>query len=414
MTQPDKTTASRVTPLERSSLQEVPEGRRRSRLAAYAIAAVLTLVALGLTLIADRFLAHAVFLLFWPAVLATAWLGGFGPALVASFAAVALVDYFLLPPAGFTPSAPDEIAMFVGFVAVAGLTSYVVSIVDRARVSASKAATQNAWLAQLLEQQSVELTHQLEESQSMQEELEQSAEELAERSAEAESAERFSRGILESIADPFVVQDSDWRFQYINDAAAAIFSGTNHGPREKLIGKKLWDEYPDIAGTKFETEMRRAMETKTPVTFEAFYPETGQWAELFCYPLPDGGLATQWKNTTARKKAEESGGYLTKASELLASSLNYEQTLKEVAHLIVPSFADWCGISMLDDKGNPQQLAVAHAKPEKVKWAEELNKRYPPDPGAKTGVPQVIRTGKAELYADIPDAMLEAGAKDAE
>ena len=414
MTQPEKTTASRVTPFERSLLHEVPEGRRRSRLAAYAIAAALTLVALGLTLIAHRFLAHAVFLLFWPAVLATAWLAGFGPALVASFAAVALVDYFLLPPAGFTLAAPDEIASLIGFVGVAGLTSYAVSIVDRARIAASEAATENARLAHQLEQQGIDLMHQLEESQSMQEELEQSAEELAERSADAESAERFSRGILESIADPFVVQDSEWNFQYINDAAAAIFSGTNHGPREKLIGKKLWDEYPDIVGTKFEMEMRRAMDTKTPVTFEAFYPETGQWAELFCYPLPDGGLATQWKNTTARKKAEESTGYLTKASELLSSSLNYEQTLKEVAQLIVPNFADWCGISMLDEQGHPQQLAVAHVNPDKVKWAEELNKRYPPDPNAKTGVPQVIRTGKPELYAEIPDAMLEAGAVDAE
>ena len=57
---------------------------------------------------------------------------------------------------------------------------------------------------------------------------------------------------------------------------------------------------------------------------------------------------------------------------------------------------------------------MAHADPEKIRWAYELNKRYPPDPTAPTGVYNVLRTGSPELYAEIPEAMLEAGARDAE
>lgn len=69
---------------------------------------------------------------------------------------------------------------------------------------------------------------------------------------------------------------------------------------------------------------------------------------------------------------------------------------------------------MANEHGAPQQLAVAHIDPAKVIWAKELNTRYPPDPNAVTGVPQVIRTGKPELYPEIPDELLIAGAQDEE
>src|SRR6185295_13628580 len=253
-----------------------------------------------------------------------------------------------------------------------------------------------------------------EESQSLQEELEASSEELIERTAEAEAADKFSRGILSSISDPFVVQDADWRFRYINDAAAKVFQDTGHGDAKSLIGKSLWDVYPDIVGTVFETEMRRAARDRVPSTYEGFYPHTGQWAMMFSYPLADGGLATQWKNITAVKKAEEAARYLVKASETLASSLDYETTLAELATLVVPEFADWAAIDIVGEDGKPKQVAVAHVNPEKVRWAYELNKRYPPDPNAPTGIYNVLRTGKPEFYPEITEEMLVAGAMDDE
>ena len=415
MTSPAKPTSSRVTPLDKAAIQEVPDIRRRGTFSAYAIAGVLTLAAFALTLAAKPFLGRTVFLLFWPAVVTTAWLSGLGPALLASVGAVLLVDYFIIPPVGFHLASVEEIATFIAFFVMSALTSWAVSVVDRSRIAASSAAKDNAALARQLDQQGIELTQQLEESQAMQEELELSSEELAERTAQAEAAEHFSRGILESIADPFVVQDRDWRFRYVNDAASRIFSESDHGDGKSLIGKSVWEEWPDIIGTKFEAEMRRAAESRTPVSFEAFYPGRGRWAELYCYPLPDGGLAIQWKNITTRKKAEEAASYLARASELLSSSLDYEATLGEVTKLFVPHFADWASVSIVDEKtGLPKQLAVAHVDPAKIEWASELTRRYPPDMNARTGVPQVIRTGKAELYPEIPDEMLVAGAIDAE
>jgi signal transduction histidine kinase len=59
-------------------------------------------------------------------------------------------------------------------------------------------------------------------------------------------------------------------------------------------------------------------------------------------------------------------------------------------------------------------VAIAHVDPGKVVSARELAERYPPDPNATTGVPHVIRTGKSELYREIPAAMLQAAAVDEE
>jgi len=412
MTHPDGQQSSRQTPIDRTSIRVVPLHGRRSVISRYGIAVVLTLAGLAFTLLLEPYLHRTIFLFVWPAVIATAWLCGFGPAMLTATASVALVDYFVLKPEGAGWNVA-ELVTFATFLGVAALTSWGVSVVEAARESAEVAARENARLAGVLDSQSEELTHQLEESQAMAEELEHSAEELAERTSDAETAERFTRGILESISDPFVVHDSEWRFRYVNAAAARIFAEASQDP-VSLIGKVVWEVWPTLHGSKIETEMRRAVETRTPVAFEAFNDEQGLWSELYCYPLPDGGLGTQWKDITDRKRAEEASGYLNKATELLASSADYETTLSEVAQLIVPHFADWCAISIVDEKGEPRQLAVAHIDPEKVKWAHELNRRYPPDNNARTGVPQVIRTGEPEIYPDIPDELLVAGAIDEE
>jgi PAS domain S-box-containing protein len=389
--------------------------RFRSLPARYGFAIAVTLASLVITIPLLGIVQRSVFIFFWPAVVAAAWFGGLGPALLCTVLSVVLVDYFVIPPPGFflQTGDPTEILAALTFLGLAALTSWAVDKLEHARNEAAAAAGQNMILAKRLDEQSLELTQQLEESQAMQEELEASAEELAERSGEAEAASRFSRGVLESISDPFVVQDSEWRFQYFNSAAANLFKSAGLD-ESQIAGKVVWDVFPNLKGSHVQQEMKRAAEARVPVSFEAFNAEQGSWSELFCYPLPDGGLGTQWKDITERKKAEEATRYLSKVSELLSSSLDYEKTLAELAHLVVPEFADWCAITMLDKDGKPRQLAVAHANPDKVKWAQDLNKKYPPPDDAPTGVPEVIRTGKAELYGEIPQDMLEAGAMDEE
>src|SRR4051812_2428432 len=342
----------------------------------------------------------------------TAATAGLGPAILASVLVVLLVDFWFIPPRlAFGVQPADSVTLSI-FLVMAAIVS---ALADRRRVAESRAAAaarDNAQLAKQIEEQAVELESQLDESQAMAEELEQTTVELEERREEADAATQFSRGILESISDPFVVQDGDWRFRFINDAAAEILS--SHGNRAELIGRVLWDVYPEIVGTAFEREMRRAARDRVPVTFEAFYPERGTWAELHCYPLADGGLATQWKNVTAKKKAEEARRYLDGVTELLTAPLDPEERLSDLARLVVPNFADWCAVEIVDEAGVARQVTIAHVDNRKVEFARELNRRYPSNPNATSGVPNVLRTGTPELHAEITDEMLVAGAIDAE
>jgi PAS domain S-box-containing protein len=118
---------------------------------------------------------------------------------------------------------------------------------------------------------------------------------------------------------------------------------------------------------------------------------------------------------TARQRAEGARIFLTQASEALAASLDYEVTLETVVRLAVPHVADWCAVEIIGEQpGAPERLAVAHVDPAKVALAEELRRRYPPDPKLQRGVPLVLRTGNSELYEEVPEALLESAARDAE
>jgi len=104
--------------------------------------------------------------------------------------------------------------------------------------------------------------------------------------------------------------------------------------------------------------------------------------------------------------------FVAEASELLASSLDYETTLKNLATLAVPGFADWCVIDLVTREGSIERVALAHVDPAKVRWAEELANRYPPDPTAQYGVPNVIRTRQPELFSEISDELLHEATVD--
>jgi PAS domain S-box-containing protein len=108
--------------------------------------------------------------------------------------------------------------------------------------------------------------------------------------------------------------------------------------------------------------------------------------------------------------------FLASASEALAASLDYQTTLTSLAHLAVPDLADWCAVDMLADPqtNKPlrlERLAVAHVDPEKIQWATELQRRFPPDPNAPRGVFAVLRSGEPEFNPEIPDDMLTASAR---
>jgi PAS domain S-box-containing protein len=123
------------------------------------------------------------------------------------------------------------------------------------------------------------------------------------------------------------------------------------------------------------------------------------------------------QETKARRRAEElerRASFLVEIHTALDSSLDYEVVLRRLARITVPRLADWCAIHMLGDDGSLRRLAVAHSDPKRERFAWELEKRYPTDPNDAQGVPEVLRTGKAELYPEFTDEMIRESARDPE
>jgi two-component sensor histidine kinase len=117
---------------------------------------------------------------------------------------------------------------------------------------------------------------------------------------------------------------------------------------------------------------------------------------------------------TARKEIEAQQQFLAEASDLFASSLDYQTTLQSVARLAVPRLADWCVVHLLNDAGTLELMAVAHVDPAKVEVARESSRRYPPRKDEPGGLAAVARTGKPEWLEEISGDAIRATAQDEE
>ncbi|MBW0089055.1 SpoIIE family protein phosphatase [Pseudonocardia sp. KRD-184] len=103
--------------------------------------------------------------------------------------------------------------------------------------------------------------------------------------------------------------------------------------------------------------------------------------------------------------------FLARAGRLMEAPLSVQERLRQLADLAVPTIADWCAVHLVRDD-RVDRIAVAHADPAKVRFVDELQHRYPPDPHAPGGAIQVARTGVPVHLRDIPDEMLVAAAVD--
>ncbi|HYF02498.1 MAG TPA: GAF domain-containing protein, partial [Patescibacteria group bacterium] len=117
-------------------------------------------------------------------------------------------------------------------------------------------------------------------------------------------------------------------------------------------------------------------------------------------------------NIAEQKNREEMLYFLNKASEQLATTLDYSVAYEEISHLIVPRLADWFTVEVVSESGTLDLLIAAHKDPERLNYGLELRKKYPPDLHAETGTARVLRTGKSELYPRVTEEMLRASARD--
>jgi PAS domain S-box-containing protein len=132
--------------------------------------------------------------------------------------------------------------------------------------------------------------------------------------------------ILDSISDNFFGFSRDYRYTYLNSSAAEQIRRLGKDP-DRIIGKVLWDEFPDAPNEK---AIRRVMSERIAITDELYYPAHGEWVENHMYPSRDGGLVIIQKYVSQRKRAEAE---LSRSEALLAEGQKMSHTGSWVWHL---------------------------------------------------------------------------------
>lgn len=115
-----------------------------------------------------------------------------------------------------------------------------------------------------------------------------------------EAAQQQAIHILETITDGFCTLDREWRFTYINSQLEKILQKS----RAELLGKNIWEVYPDAVGSTFYQKYYEAFITNIPIEFEEFCPYLNIWIETKVYPS-EQGLTIYGRDITNRKQIEQ-------------------------------------------------------------------------------------------------------------
>jgi PAS domain S-box-containing protein len=168
------------------------------------------------------------------------------------------------------------------------------------------------------------LEFQVEQAQALTVELEQSNDQLQELNAEfeeardqAERAKAELAEVLDSLTESVSVLDHQWRWRYLNPTARGMLRRMGRDP-DQLIGRVIWDELPELLGTRFETETRGALEKMAPVEYEEFFETLGKWFLTRVVPS-ETGITTFSQDVTERHHSADALARSEEQFQLLAN-----------------------------------------------------------------------------------------------
>jgi PAS domain S-box-containing protein len=215
--------------------------------------------------------------------------------------------------------------------------------------------------------------------------------------------------VMESVKSAFFSLDRDWRFTYVNAEAERVLNAS----REDLLGRVVWDAFPDADEGEFGVRYRDAMASGREQLFEAHYPAPlDAWFEVRAWPGPDG-LSVSFLDVTERRRAElrarrsaarlrlvaESTAAL---SERLAGGAGEEAALQKVAEALTPVLGDWVIASLVDEDGRMSDVASWHRdpamRPAAARYAAVRLAALPPD----APVLRALASGQLREVADVP------------
>jgi len=232
-----------------------------------------------------------------------------------------------------------------------------------------------------------------------------------------ESEARFS-GIISISADAIISVGEDQRITIFNEGAEKIFGYA----KAEVIGRDLSMLLPPrmhathrrhvaafVAGDSTSRWMGARDATIVGVRKNGDeFP-----AEASISKLDTGNktlLTVALRDITDRKRTEIKQAVLAEAGAILGQSLDYKQTLKAIAQLVVRHTGDMCIVDIVEDDARVHRLTVAHADPAKAAACEALARLSCDTGDLLTGAP--LETKQALVFDDINPEFLEATAED--
>ncbi len=215
---------------------------------------------------------------------------------------------------------------------------------------------------------------------------------------------------------------------YANHAALTHLGFESLAELQRHSSQEIMDDYIVEAEdgrplTLDDVPSVRLMQGKqaAPLLMRVVHRTTGEvhWNLLKTTALHDEqgefiGAMTVIENVTAVKTADVRTRILAESGRILASSLDYQQTLRNVANVAVPELADWCAVDLIDPDNRREHVVAAHRDPAKQQLASRLREFEPDELDPNRGLGRVLRTGTSELYTEVTTEELAAGARSEE
>jgi len=235
---------------------------------------------------------------------------------------------------------------------------------------------------------------------------------------------------VQGMSRPLFLLDAEWRFSYINPAGAAVLGRTVDG----LLGKGVWDEFPEAVGTPFSEHYERVVATGEPAVFEAWFEPLQTWFEVHAFGT-DAGLVVTYDDVTEHRRTqqaraeavlarEEEAARATAAAEAaelagqhlmllgdistaMTSTLDTDEAVQRFAQLVVPQLADWCLVSVLEN-GRRRDVGRAHRDPALTEALHRYADLRATTNSSVAPVPIALREGRPVVVQDLTPEVVDS------
>ena len=226
-------------------------------------------------------------------------------------------------------------------------------------------------------------------------------------------SEAISTGILSISADAIISVDADQRITQFNEGAEKIYGYTKAevigAPLDMLVpARSRGAHHRHVAHFATTPGIARTMGVREGIVGLRKNGEEFP-ADVAISNLEVGGsrvLTAIVRDATEQRRTENEQRFLAEVGPVLATTLDYEETLSRIAEMATRGLADFCIVDLVDDKGDVRRARVVSRDPAKV-WLCEALQRLPLGPGRPPLVRSVLESGQPFLLPRLTTEEVE-------